>query len=65
MAAVPLYELPPADLMDYGMSYIISVRMLPEWNRNMEDRHWDQVRRERNAALKRELGEDRDECTIM
>lgn len=65
MAAVPPYELPPGDLMDYDMSYIISVRMLPEWNKNMEDMHWDQVRRERNAALRWELGEDRDECTIM
>ena len=51
--AVPLYELPPPDLMDYDMSYIIAVRLLPEWNKEKEDRHWDQVRRERNAALRR------------
>jgi len=31
--AVPLYELPPADLMDYDMTYMISVRMQPEWNK--------------------------------
>ena len=65
MVAVPLYELPLADLMDYDMSCIISVRMLPEWNKNMEDRHWDQVRRERNDALRKYMGEDRDVCTIM
>ena len=63
--AVPLYELPPPDLMDYDMSYMIGVRMRPEWDRHKEDRHWDQVRRERSAALRWEMGEERDLCTIM
>ena len=62
---MPLYELPPPDLMDYDMSYMIGVRMRPEWDRIDEDRHWDQVRRERSAALRREMGEERDLCTIM
>ncbi len=63
--AVPLYELPPPDLMDYDMTYMISVRMQPEWNKYKEDRHWEQVRRARSAALRWEMGEDRDECTVM
>ncbi len=63
--AVPLYELPPPDLMDYDMSYIIAVRLLPEWNKEKEDRHWDQVRRERNATLRQEMGEDGNVSTIM
>ena len=63
--AVPIYELPPPDLMDYDMTYMIAVRRQPEWNKGREDRHWEQVRRERNAAWRRERGEDRDECTIM
>lgn len=62
---MPLYELPPPDLMDYDMSYIVSVRMLPEWDKETEDRHWNEVRRGRSAVLRRELGEDRVECTIM
>lgn len=64
-SAVPLYEMPPPDLMDYDMGYMLPVRLLPEWSRWREETHWDQVRRERNAALRRDLGEDRDECTIM
>ena len=63
--AVPLYELPPPDLMEYDMGYMIAIRMLPEWSKYKEDRHWNHVRRERNAALRRELGEDRDFCTVM
>ena len=56
--AVPLYELPPPDLMDYEMSYMIGVRMRPEWNRLMEDRFWDRVRKERSKVMRREMGED-------
>ena len=63
--AVPLYEFPPPDLMDYDISYFIGVRMRPEWNRSKEDRHWEQVRRERSAALRWEMGEEKDLCTIM
>ena len=63
--AVSLYELPPPDLMDYDMTYMIAVRMRPEWNKYKEDRHWDQVRRERSAALRWQMGEDRDVCTVM
>lgn len=67
--AVPVYELPPPDLMDYDMSYMMAVRRQPEWNKGREDRHWEQVRHERNAAWRPEIGEgrgeDRDECTIM
>ena len=63
--AVPLYEMPPPDLMDYDMSWMIGVRMLPEWNKGKEDRHWDEVRRARSAALRWESGEDRDACTIL
>ena len=63
--AVPLYELPPPDLMEYVMGYMIAIRMLPEWNKGKEDGHWDQVRRERSAAMRLELSEDRDLCTIM
>ena len=51
--AVPVYELPPPDLMDYDMTYMISVRRQPEWDKGREDRHWEQVRRERNAAWRR------------
>lgn len=67
--AVPIYELPPLDLMDYDMTYMIAVRRQPEWDKGREDRHWEQVRRERNAAWMRQMaenrGEDRNECTIM
>ena len=67
--AVPMYELPPPDLMDYDMTYMIAVRRQPEWDKGREDRHWEQVRRERNAAWRRQMGEDRgedrNECTIM
>ena len=63
--SVPIYELPPPDLMDYDMTYMIAVRRKPEWNKGREDRHWEQVRHERNAAWRRDIGEDRDECTIM
>ncbi|KAL9583615.1 MAG: hypothetical protein Q9212_002611 [Teloschistes hypoglaucus] len=62
---VPMYEMPPPDLMDYDMSWMLGVRMLPEWNKRMEDTHWEQVRRMRNAAVMREIKEDRDECIIM
>ncbi|MCJ1275051.1 hypothetical protein MMC21_002851 [Puttea exsequens] len=31
--AVPLYEVPPPDLMDYDVSQMITVRMQPDWNR--------------------------------
>ena len=51
--AVPTYELPPPDLMDYDMTYMISVPRQPEWDKGREDRHWEQVRRERNAAWRR------------
>lgn len=63
--AVPLYELPPPDLMDYDMSYMIGARMRAERNRRMEDQHWDHARREKSAALRWEMGEDRDGCTVM
>ncbi len=63
--AVPLYELPPPDLMDYDMSWMIAIRMLPEWSKWMEDRHWNEVRRGRSAAMRSDMGEDRDDCIIM
>lgn len=63
--AVPLYELPPPDLMDYEMSHMIGVRMRPEWNRMLEDRHWDRVRRERSKVNRREMGEDGGLCIVM
>ena len=50
---------------------MIAVRRQPEWTKAREDKHWEQVRRERNAAWRRYMGEDRDmgeardECTIM
>ena len=62
---MPLYELPPPDLMDYDMGWMIAIRMLPEWDKYKEDKHWNHVRRERNAALRRELGGHRDICTVM
>ena len=67
--AVPVYELPPPDLMDYDMTCMIAVRRQPEWDKGREDRHWEQVRRERNAAWRRQMGqdrgEDRNECMMM
>ena len=62
---MPLYELPPPDLMDYDMGRMIAIRMLPEWDKYKEDKHWNHVRRERNAALRRELGGDKHICTVM
>ena len=62
--AVPMYELPPPDLMDFDMSYLVAVRVLPEWTKGKEDRHWEQVRRNRHAGLI-SSGGDRDECTVM
>lgn len=47
-SVVPTHELPPSDLIDYDMSFLIAFRMLPEWTKRMEDRHWEQVRRMRN-----------------
>ncbi|KAL8799194.1 MAG: hypothetical protein Q9200_007601 [Gallowayella weberi] len=63
--AVPVYELPPPDLMDYDMSYLIAFRMLPEWTKNSEDKHWEQVRRMRNDYLREQWGEERETCTVM
>ena len=63
--AIPTYELPSPDLMDRDMMCMIAVRIQPGWNKGREDRHWEQVRRERNAAWRRERSGDRDECTIM
>ncbi|KAI4196346.1 MAG: hypothetical protein LQ350_006597 [Teloschistes chrysophthalmus] len=62
---VPMYEMPPPDLMDYDMSWMLSVRMLTEWNKRMEDIHWEEVRRMRNAAVRREINGDKDECIII
>ncbi|KAL8775243.1 MAG: hypothetical protein Q9209_000249 [Squamulea sp. 1 TL-2023] len=63
--AVPTYELPPPDLMDYDMSYLIAFRMLQEWSKYREDRHWEEVRRMRNDYLRKQWGQERDSCTIM
>ena len=63
--SVPIYELPPPDLMDYDMTSMIAVRRQPEWNKGREDAHWERVRREKNAAWRRDMGEDRDDCTVM
>lgn len=60
--AVPMYEMPPPDLMDYDMSWMIAVRLLPEWDKHKEDIHWDQVRRNRSAGM---LREERDDCVVM
>ncbi|KAL8685315.1 MAG: hypothetical protein Q9218_007841, partial [Villophora microphyllina] len=62
--AVPMYEMPPSDLMDYDMSWMLGVRMLPEWNKYKEDEHWEQVRRMRNAAAMRQMRGDSDSCII-
>ena len=62
---MPIYELPPPDSMDYDMTYMIAVRRQPQWNKGREDGHWERVRRERNAACRRDMGEERDDCTIM
>lgn len=64
-SAVPTYELPPPDLMDYDMSFLIAFRMLPEWTKRMEDRHWEQVRRMRNDYLRAQWGQERESCVIM
>lgn len=63
--AVPMYEMPPPDLMDYDMSWMLGVRLLPEWHKYLEDKHWEEVRRMRNSAAMHEIREDRDDCTIM
>lgn len=47
-SVVPTYELPPQDLMDYDMSFLIAFRMLPAWMKRLEDRYWEQVRCMRN-----------------
>lgn len=47
-SVVPTYELPPQDLMDYDMSFLVAFRMLPAWTKRLEDRHWEQVRCMRN-----------------
>ncbi|KAL8732078.1 MAG: hypothetical protein Q9166_003032 [cf. Caloplaca sp. 2 TL-2023] len=64
-SAVPTYELPPPDLLDYDMSYLIAFRMMPEWNKNKEDSHWEQVRRARNDYLRRQWGQEKESCTVM
>ncbi|KAL8681574.1 MAG: hypothetical protein Q9186_002314 [Xanthomendoza sp. 1 TL-2023] len=63
--AVPVYELPPPDLMDYNMSYMIAFRMLPEWTKYKEDTHWEQVRRMRNNYLREQWEGERETCTVM
>lgn len=62
--AVPMYELPPPDLMDYDMSILVPLRTIPRWDRTAERRHWDQVRRNRYAAIRVERG-DREDCILM
>lgn len=61
---VPLYELPPPDLIEYGMVSMIAIRMLPEWNKNKEHWHCESQPGE-DSALRQELGEDGDYCTVM
>lgn len=64
--AVPMYELPPADLWDYDMTWMVGIRMLPEWNRLKEDRHWDEVRRMRYDGMMQEREGDKDlSCVVM
>ncbi|KAL8781230.1 MAG: hypothetical protein Q9213_006083 [Squamulea squamosa] len=64
-SVVPTYELPPPDLMDYDMSFLIAFRMLGEWTKWNEDRHWEEVRRTRNQYLTEQWEEDRETCTVM
>lgn len=64
--AVPIYELPPADLMDYDMAWIVGIRMLPEWNKYKEDTHWNEVRQMRSAVMMQETEGDKDlNCVVM
>ena len=63
--AVPIYELPPPDLMDYDMSWMVGIRMLPEWNKAKEDAHWDEVRRMRSAGMQETEGDKDLNCIVM
>ena len=62
--AVPMYELPPPDLTDYDMSILVAVRTLPISDINKEREHWNEVRRNRHAAVRGDVGQ-RDNCRVM
>jgi len=53
--------MPPPDLLDYDMSWMVGLRMLSEWDRSREDMHWDQVRRARGKEM---MGME-ETCLVM